>query len=109
MVDSEGLAHSRVRRPRLRVETDELFNALCRRGLRDKDREIEALAHCLQRSSLSLRLDAAELRGTIKSVQPLPGEVAQEWASAGLNGSGNRRRRGRKSGTEMRLASVVRP
>ena len=59
----------RVPRPATTAEgrNDELFTALCRRGLRDTDRQLEAWAHCYN-DQFVRPLDAAELRGTIKSV-----------------------------------------
>ena len=59
----------RVPRPATTAEgrNVELFRALCRRGLRDTDRQLEAWAHAYN-GQFSTALDAAELRGVLKSV-----------------------------------------
>ena len=95
----------RIPRPATTAEgrNSELFNALCRRGLRDKDREIEALAHAYNDKFVP-PMDAAELRGTIKSVQG----YRVKWRKNGHQQAWlwKQAARGRKSG-EMRLASVA--
>ena len=59
----------RVPRPATTAEgrNVELFRALCRRGLRDTDRQLEAYAHTCN-GQLTPALDAGELRGIIRSV-----------------------------------------
>ena len=59
----------RVPRPATTAEgrNVELFRALCRRGLRDTDRQLEAWAHAYN-GQLTPALDAGELRGIIRSV-----------------------------------------
>ena len=59
----------RVPRPATTAEgrNCELFRALCRRGLRDTDRQLEAYAHAFN-GQFSPALDTGELRGILKSV-----------------------------------------
>ena len=59
----------RVPRPATTAEgrNVELFRALCRRGLQDTDRQLEAFAHTYN-GQLTPALDTGELRGILKSV-----------------------------------------
>ena len=59
----------RVPRPATTAEgrNNELFAALCRRALRDTDRQLEAWAHTYNDQFVP-PMDAGELRGTLKSV-----------------------------------------
>ena len=80
----------------------ELFRALCRRGLRDTDRQLEAWAHTYNDSFVP-PLDAGELRGILRSVYRYRDRWRERghkpewlWKQAAL---------GRRSG-EVRLARV---
>ena len=60
----------RVPRPATTAEgrNVELFRALCRRGLRDTDRQLEAWAHAYNEGFVP-PIDAGELRGILRSVR----------------------------------------
>ena len=81
----------RVPRPATTAEgrNDELFTALCRRGLRDTDRQLEAWAHCYN-DQFVRPLDAAELRGTRVKWRERGHKPEWLWKQAA---------RGRKGGT----------
>ena len=70
----------RVPRPATTAEgrNVELFRALCKRGLRDTDRQIEAWAHTYNEGFVR-PLDAAEVRGIIRSV----GRYRARWRDGG--------------------------
>ena len=98
-------ARWRVPRPATTVEgrNVELFRALCKRGLRDTDRQLEAWAHTYN-GQLTTALDAGEVRGILKSVT----RYRARWREQGHQRSFLFRQsaRGRKSGV-VRLASVA--
>ena len=95
----------RIPRPATTAEgrNSELFNALCRRGLRDTDRELEAYAN-IYNDKFVPPMGVAELRGTIKSVH----RYRVKWRAQGHTQTWlwKQAARGRKSG-EMRLANVA--
>ena len=81
----------------------ELFNALCKRGLRDTDRQLEAWAHAYNEGFVRPSvdgLDAAEVRGILKSVY----RYRARWREHGHQQSFLFRQalRGRKSGASRR-------
>ena len=96
----------RVPRPATTVEgrNVELFRALCKRGLRDTDRQLEAWAHTYN-DGFSRPLDAAELLGILKSVL----RYRDKWCEHGHQQSFLFRQalRGRKGGTASGLARLV--
>ena len=61
--------HWRLPRPATTAvgRNSELFNALCRRGLRDTDRQLEALANAYN-DAFTSPMDAGEVRGILRSV-----------------------------------------
>ena len=95
----------RVPRPATTAEgrNVELFRALCRRGLRDTDRQLEAWANSYN-DGFVRPLDAAEVRGVLRSVY----RYRARWREQGHQRSFLFRQsaRGRKSG-KVRLASVA--
>ena len=95
----------RVPRPATTAEgrNVELFRALCKRGLLDTDRQLEAWAHTYN-GQLTTALDAGEVRGILKSVT----RYRDRWREQGHQRSFLFRQsaRGRKSGV-VRLASVA--
>ena len=96
----------RVPRPATTVEgrNVELFRALCKRGLRDTDRQLEAWAHTYNDGFIR-PLDAAELLGILKSVL----RYRDKWCEHGHQQSFLFRQalRGRKGGTASGLARLV--
>ena len=88
----------RVPRPATTAEgrNVELFLALCRRGLRDTDRQLEAYAHTYN-GQFSTALDAGELRGIIRSVL----RYRARWREQGHQQAflWRQANRGRKGGT----------
>ena len=60
----------RIPRPATTAEgrNVELFRALCQRGLRDTDRQLEAFAYSYNDEGFIPPMDAAEVRGILKSV-----------------------------------------
>ena len=95
----------RIPRPATTAEgrNSELFNALCRRGLRDTDRQLEAWA-LVYNDQFVPPMDAGELRGTLKSVY----RYRARWRAGGHTQTWlwKQAARGRKSG-ERRLANVA--
>ena len=81
----------------------ELFRALCRRGLRDTDRQLEAYAHSYN-DQLTQPLDTGELRGILRSVL----RYRSRWRSHGHQQAFLWRQaaRGRRSGV-VRLAGSL--
>ena len=82
----------------------ELFTALCKRGLRDTDRQLEAYAHT-HNGQFSPALDAAEVRGILKSVL----RYRDRWRSHGHQQAFLWRQasRGRRSGVARRAGSLT--
>ena len=95
----------RIPRPATTAEgrNSELFNALCRRGLRDTDREIESYAN-IYNDKFVPPMGVAELRGTIKSVH----RYRVKWRAQGHTQTWlwKQAARGRLSGV-VRLANVA--
>ena len=95
----------RVPRPATTAEgrNNELFLALCKRGLRDTDRQLESWAHTYNDQFVP-PMDAGELRGILKSVH----RYRAGWRDGGHTQAWlwKQAARGRKSG-ERRLASVA--
>ena len=93
----------RIPRPATTAEgrNVELFNGLCKRGLRDTERQLEAWANTYNDQFVP-PLDAAELRGILKSVLRYRGR----WREHGHQQSFLFRQalRGRKGGTASGLA-----
>ena len=96
----------RVPRPATTAEgrNVELFRALCRRGLRDTDRQLEAWAAGYN-GQFSPALDAAELRGIIRSVY----RYRDRWREQGHQQAFLWRQaaRGRESGKARRAGTPL--
>ena len=96
----------RVPRPPTTAEgrNSELFNALCRRGLRDTDRQLEAWAHTYNDQFVP-PMDAGELLGTIKSVH----RYRVKWRAQGHTQTWlwKQAARGRLSGVARRAGSLT--
>ena len=96
----------RVPRPATTAEgrNSELFNALCRRSLRDTDRQLEAWANAYNDQFVP-PMDAGELRGTIKSVLG----YRARWRVGGHQQGWlwKQAERGRRSGEARRAGTVL--
>ena len=96
----------RVPRPATTAEgrNNELFAALCKRGLRDTDRQLEAWAHAYNDQFVP-PMDAGELRGAIKSVLG----YRARWRVGGHQQGWlwKQAARGRRSGEARRAGTVL--